>query len=48
MKNLKKNEDLNKNLSSVIISRVLRILASQNGFQSLYAEILNIDRFVEK
>ena len=35
------------NLNSVIISRVLKILASQNRFQSLYDEILNIDRFVE-
>ena len=30
-----------------IISRVLRILASQNRCQSLYDEIFNIDKFVE-
>ena len=35
------------NLNSVIISRFLRILASQNRFQSLYDEIFNIDGFVE-
>ena len=35
------------NLNIVIISRVLRILAPQNRFQSLYDEIFNIDRFVE-
>ena len=35
------------NLSSFIISRILRILASQNRFQSLYDEILNIERFLE-
>ena len=35
------------NLNSVMISRVLKILASQNWFYSLYAEIFNIDRFVE-
>ena len=29
------------------ISHVLRILASQNRFQSLYNEIFNIDRFLE-
>ena len=34
-------------LNSVIISCVLRILASQNRFQSLYDEIFNIDRFLE-
>ena len=32
---------------SVKISHVLRILASQNRFQSLYNEIFNIDRFLE-
>ena len=31
---------------SVIISRVMNILASQNWFQSLYDEIFNIDRFL--
>ena len=35
------------NLNSVIISHVLKILASQNRFQSLYDEIFNIDKFVE-
>ena len=30
------------NLNSVIISRVLRILPSQNWLQSLYDEIFNI------
>ena len=35
------------NLNSVIVSRVLRILVSQNMFKSLYNEIFNIDRFVE-
>ena len=35
------------NLYSVIISRVLRILASQNRFISLYDKIFNIDRFVD-
>jgi hypothetical protein len=35
------------NLNRVIISRVLKILASENRFQSLYDEIYNIDRFVE-
>jgi len=35
------------NLNSVIISCVLKLLASQNRFQSLYDEIFNIDRFVE-
>ena len=30
-----------------MISGVLGILASQNGFQLLFAEILNIDRFLE-
>ena len=35
------------NLNILIISRVLRILASQNKFKSLYREIFNIDRFLE-
>ena len=35
------------NLNKVLISRVLKILASQNRFQSLYDEIFNIDRFVD-
>ena len=35
------------NLNSVIISRFLRILPSQNWLQSLYDEIFNIDRFLE-
>ena len=35
------------NLNRVFISCVLKILASQNRFQSLYNEIFNIDRFVE-
>jgi hypothetical protein len=35
------------NLNSVIISRVLGILASQNRFQLLFDEILNVDRIVE-
>ena len=35
------------NLNSILISRVLKILASQNRFQSLYDEIFNFDRFVE-
>ena len=35
------------NLNSVIISHILRNLASQNMFQSLYDEIFNIDKFVE-
>ena len=34
-------------LSSVKMSRVLRIIASQNIFESLYDEMFNIDRFVE-
>ena len=44
------NYILNKgiyNLSSVMISCVLRILASQIRFESLYHEIFNIDRFLE-
>ena len=36
------------NLNSVMISCVLRNLASQNRFQSMYDEIFNIDRFVEQ
>ena len=50
LKNLIKNNLKNwgiYNLSSVIISRVLWILVSQNKFQSLYDEIFNIDKFVE-
>ena len=35
------------NLNSVIIFRVLRILASKKMFQSLYDEIFNIIRFIE-
>ena len=35
------------NLNSVMISCVLRIIASQNKFKSLYDEKFNIDRFVE-
>ena len=35
------------NLNSVIIYCVLRILAYQNMFQSLYDEIFNIDRVVD-
>ena len=35
------------NLNSIIINLILRILASQNRFQSLYDEIFNMDRFVE-
>ena len=31
------------NFNSVIISRVLRILASQNRFQSMYDKIFKID-----
>ena len=34
-------------LNSVIISRVLRIIAYQNKFNSLYDEIFTIDRFLE-
>ena len=35
------------NLSSVIISRILRILTSQNKFQSLKDQIFKFDRLVE-
>ena len=35
------------NLNSLIISRVLSILASQNRFQSLHDEKLNILRLLE-
>ena len=34
-------------LNSVKLSRILRILAFQNSFQSLDDEILNIDKFLE-
>ena len=45
--NLNKWGIYNLNTNSFIISRVLRILASQKRFQSLFDEIYNIDRFVE-
>ena len=34
-------------MNSVIISGVLRILASQNRFKSLYNKLFNIDRFLD-
>ena len=37
----------NYNLNSVIISSHLRILSSQNKFQSLYDKLFKIDKFVE-
>ena len=44
-KNLK-NCGIN-DLNSVTISRVLKVLALKNIFQSLYNEIFNIQRFLE-
>ena len=35
------------NLNSVLISRDLTILASQNGFKSMYDEIFNNNRFLD-
>ena len=34
-------------LNSAIISRILKIVASQNKFQSPHDEIFNIERFLE-
>ena len=45
--NLLKNIKQTEKLFSVIITRVLRILASYNRFQSLYDAIFNIDGFLE-
>ena len=39
-----RNGEVNK-LNSVIISRVVRILASKNRFQSHYDETFNIDSY---
>ena len=46
LQNNRKNRGI-YNLNIVIISRVLRILTSQNRFQSLHDEIFNSARFEE-